>query len=245
MISRRAARVASAFFVFVATASGVAYAEEHAPEAPAAAVDARLVVHVPSERHVMLERENERGEWKAVCSSPCTARLVAGTRVRVGGEAFLESAPIILEGQPGDHVSMNVEPALRSDRVARGAFGGILLGVGGVSVLLGALAYTLSGLSYLNLSCDPNVPRTVCQNDAAHKEADTQAQKAKTTGIGIAVGGGALAGAGVVLLVNASTLSTIATLAGAPPPKHRDAARWNLGAAPMRHGGGATLSVRF
>ncbi len=193
----------------------------------------------------MLEREDARGEWMPVCSSPCTARLLAGTRVRIGGEAFLESEPRVLEGQPGDRVEMSVAPALRSDRVARGAFGGVLIGAGALGVVGGLLAYTLSGLSYLNLSCDPSITWAACHGDPAHQAADRQAQKARTTGIGIAIGGGVLAGAGVALVVNASTLSTVATLAGAPPPKHGVRARWDLAATPLRRGGGAALSVRF
>jgi hypothetical protein len=244
--AHRAPLVASLFAsLVVATAARSARAEDQAPPAPTATVDTRLVVSVPSERHVMLEREDANGEWKAVCSSPCTARLAAGTRVRIGGEAFVESAPHVLEGQPGERIQMNVEPALREDRVARSALGGILIGVGGVSLGLGALAYAMSGLAYLNLSCDPSAPAGTCQTDAAHKDAARQEQKAKTTGIGMAIGGGVLAGAGVALLVNGQSLSTIATLAGAPPPKQKEAARWSLGVTPVRHGSGAAFSVRF
>ena len=206
-------------------------------------VEVRLAEGSPPDDAVVLQREETKGHWAGVCVAPCTARIPAGTRLRVEGASILASTPAVLQGRADEHVRLDVAPAYARDRGERTWLGGFLVGAGVVSAFAGAVSIFLSGLAHTGLSCDPKDTQAACYNDDAHRAADTKEARLRTGGIVFILSGAAVAGAGAVALHSAGSMASRATLSNVGLPSM--APRWSVGAMPLRRGGGAALSLRF
>jgi hypothetical protein len=197
-----------------------------------------LSVEVRSGRPAFLQ-EDRHAAWTNLCASPCTARIPSGTRVRIAGPGILPSDPIVLRGQQDEHVRLDATPRGEADRTRRRGLGAFLLIIGGLTAAIGVADYAFSGLSYLNVSCDPS--ETSC---ADRQNADRQAARMKTTGVVLAVIGTGVIGGGVLGLVSADEMTTPATVTSSQA-RTGGSFRWTVGAAPVRRGGGASLCLRF
>ncbi len=115
----------------LAAFSASAQEEENAPT--------QVVVHLANSRaEVVLEtRDGEGAPWIEVCSGGCDRALDLDATYRINGRGVHKSKPFHLDGEPGEHITLDVHAG------SSGAFaGGIALTAVGSFFLAGGTALT-------------------------------------------------------------------------------------------------------
>jgi hypothetical protein len=146
----------------------------------AASMNVTAHFHVPNDRLPAKVYSRAGDTWKEECSMPCTVQLPSGARVRIVIEGHDDDAgEIVLEGEDGRDVDVVVSRGGRGGFVA----GIVFLSVGGAAALIGA------GL--------------VAMKSIGHRSSDESSSTDTIGGI-MFLSGAAVAGVGVVLLLNRS-----------------------------------------
>ncbi|HEY1691110.1 MAG TPA: hypothetical protein VGG39_03060 [Polyangiaceae bacterium] len=159
--------------------------------------DTVVLVHIDAPEAVALQRQDARGKWAPVCTSPCDRPLAEHRSYRVAGAGVRPSAMFSLSGH-GDRVVLAVNPSA-SGWVAAGA---VAAGVGGASIATGAfITLVIAPLEGLANAFGPR---------AAPGSSGSAESSASSAGVVTMVGGGVLLVAGLVtLLADPSTDVTL------------------------------------
>jgi hypothetical protein len=143
MLDRPAGRLVTFAAALAALATDV-----RADEPPAQAVPTAHV-HVNSPNPAVVEMRGAHGAWQPVCYGACDADLPLGFEYRVPGLGDGASDRFVLEGAPGQRVTVDVTPKVSHRGAMIGLFcagGGHML-LGGVAALAGSINQQAASVS--------------------------------------------------------------------------------------------------
>jgi hypothetical protein len=184
-----------------------------APSAPLPMDGPRAHVHISTPKTVQLfRRPAGTTSWTNACASPCDLDLPLNDDYRVTGSGVAQSKEFHLQGAPGEHLEIVVDPTSASGMVA----GGLLAGSGAFAMYVGFLT-TLVGIAQTSQNCSSYYYGSSQQCQSEHDNGPA----VRNVGIGILAVGAAAAVVGLVVVVNSA--GTDVTQHGAAARATKDA----------------------
>ncbi len=188
--------------------------------APAPAASPMAMVHIETDKEVVLEGKPQMGGWTVICQAPCDTQVPLDYEYRISGSSIRRSKPFSIQANPGQRVTLVVNPA------SKGAFiGGLVLtGVGPVVIIVGLFTALVGALEQTTTYDSFGNPSTV-----------NNGQSTETTGWIISLVGVGMLVTGIILFSSNSKTKATQEVASADRPSRDDAwlrlPTWHEGAS--------------